>query len=179
MRRPAVIATLAALLLAAPAGAGTTAAIKDAKGDWAVGSQDVVGVTVSSVPGNAVRAVLTLAGAPDAATNYGVSLVAGCDWWTFDARGTKATLNHYHCGSGADVTAVQPDVSAATVETKGNTVVLTAPYANGLKRNLKLTGLNAVASVYFVGAGGGGTTLPTFSVYTGDLAYGDVSYVLL
>ncbi len=178
MRRPAVLAAIAAALLAAPAGAASPAAITDAKGDWPVASQDVVGVTVSTVPGNALRAVLTLATAPDATTQYGVGVIAGCDSWTLEARGTEAALKHYVCGSGVGAATAQPDVSAATVTTKGNTVVITAPYANGLRRGLRIDGVNAAASVYFTGVFGGSSLTPSVAVTSGDFAYGQVAYVL-
>jgi hypothetical protein len=121
----------------------------------------------------AVRAVLTLAGAPDAVAEYGVTLGTACDSWALVARGAEARLERRGCDTPGGVT-----TPAATVAVQGTTLVLTAPYGLGLAKGLRVSNLSASASPYLTGLYVGGGTGQEGFVATGDLAFGKVSYVL-
>lgn len=191
MRRTAALAALAALTLAAPAGALTrgraSSGIGDAKGDWPVASQDIVGVSASTVyygAHPAVRAVLTLSDVPDGVAQYNVALTAGCDSWVLSARSIgggdmqDSRMQHVRCGSGANAVTATPDTSPATVEVVGKTVVLTAPYAYGMRKGLHVTSMSAGASPFFTGVYVGHGAGEQGFVMTGDLALGDVDWTL-
>src|SRR4051794_32088473 len=94
MTRTTLAALAAAALLATPASAGSGANLADPKGDWPVPSEDFTKVHLD-VTGPAahrvLRAAFTLTGAPDAATQYEVSVSAACAAWTFSARNIGTT----------------------------------------------------------------------------------------
>jgi hypothetical protein len=190
MRRIAALAGITALLTAAPAlAAPRPATLSDPKGDWAVASQDLVGVRISSVrtaTGPGIRAEMTLVAAPDVPTTYTTVIhIAGrCDGWALVAadHGTplqQARLEYYACPSDTSSAVPVPDDTApATVEVRGTTVVLTAPYALGLARRQRIEGAVIAASTRFVGVFYPDNSGTWQEVVSGDLGYGRVSYVL-
>lgn len=188
MRRHVLAAVAAVLLAAAPATAAvpTHAAIADAKGDWPVASHDITGVRVSTVRLGrtpALRAVLTLSAAPDPVSQYYVALSTGCDWWMLSTRDAGAEnpqsirLVHGRCGVTESATGDHP-TSDATVTVSGNTLVLTAPYALGLKKGLRISSIEAAASPFLTGAYVADGVGQHGYVVSGDLALGRVTYAL-
>ena len=182
MRRSVLAAAVvAALLAAAPAGAAsrrpsTGGRVADATGDWPVASQDLVSaqVTSSRAGGQAVlRAVLTLAEAPDAVAEYTVSLDSDCDVWTLSVRGKDARLQRSTCA----LTEL-PETAPATVQVSGKQIVVTAPYALGLAKGMRFGSLTATASPYLTGVVFGSSVSPTTFVVTGDVASGSVAMTL-
>jgi hypothetical protein len=193
VRRYVLAAVAAALLAAVPAGATgrptgpARPGIRDAAGDWPVASQDIVDVRVSTVRVGrtpAVRAVMTLAAAPDGVAQYSVSLSQSCDSWTLSARSIgggdmqDSRLQHSVCGAATDAVTATPETAAATVAVSGNTVTLTAPYAIGLRKGLQMTGMSATASPFFTGVWVGHDLGQSGFVVSGDLALGSVDYRL-
>jgi hypothetical protein len=194
VRRYVLAAVAAALLAAAPAGAATSRpaattspGIKDAAGDWPVTSQDIVDVRVSTVRSgrtSAVRAVLTLTAAPDGVAQYSVGLGSACDSWVLSARSIgggdmqDSRLQHVVCGSGTSFLTATPENAPATVAVSGNTVILTAPYALGLRKGLQITSLTGTASPFFTGVYVGHDVGQSGFVMSGDLALGSVDYTL-
>lgn len=188
MRRYVLTAVAAALLAAAPATAAvpTRAAVPDAKGDWPVAANDITGVQVSTVRLGrtpALRAVLTLSAPPDAVSQYYVALSAGCDWWMLSTRNVSAEqpqsvrLTQGRCGATESATGDHP-TSPATAVVSGNTLVLTAPYALGLKKGLRISSIEAAASPFVTGAFVADGVGQHGYVTSGDLALGRVTYAL-
>jgi hypothetical protein len=182
------VAMLAAASLAAPATAAVPAkaVVTDPSGDWPVASQDITGVQVSTVRVGrtpALRAVLTLSAAPDPVSQYYVALSTGCDWWMLSTRNVSIEqpqsirLVHGRCGVAESATGDHP-TSAATLSVSGNTLVLTAPYALGLKKGLRITSIEAAASPVLTGAYVADGVGQHGYVVSGDLALARVTYAL-
>jgi hypothetical protein len=187
MRRYVLTAVAAALLAAAPATAAvpTQATVTDAKGDWPVASHDITRVHVSTVRVGrtpALRAVLTLSAPPDALSQYYVSVSTGCDWWMLTTRNVggdaeDVRLISGRCGVAESTTGQHPSVPA-TVTVSGSTLVLTAPYALGLKKGLRMTSVEAAASPFLTGAHVADGVGEQGYVVTGDLALAHPTFVL-
>jgi hypothetical protein len=183
-----VIATAAcAALLAAPAVAAPRAAtLNDPKGDWPVAGQDVLSARVTSVrvAGRpALVGALSLSAAPDAPTQYSVAVAAGCDSWLLSVRGLgtdlqDARIEHLACSGLAEYATRQAEVADATAVVRGNTVEITAPYALGLRRGVKVTSMSAGAAAFFTGVYVGHGVGDEGFVMSGDVAFGKASYVL-
>ena len=186
MRRlaPALAAFLA---LAAPAGAAPGPGITDPKGDWPVASQDVLSAKLSSALAGktpVLRAELQLAAAPDGRpATYAVGFSIGCHGYAFDhswtaANGYQTALHHTaYCSRSAAPPKAGPDEKLpATVTLKGSTLVFEAPYVSEIKKGVKVTYLTAWGCAYacmWVGV-----NWDDAQVSVGDLAYGDISYVV-
>jgi hypothetical protein len=188
MRRYVLAAVAATLLAAAPAAAAvpTKAGIADASGDWPVASEDIVRTEVSTVRVGrtpALRAVLTLAAPADSAAMYYVAVSTGCEWWMLSTRNVAlgdpqdVRLVHGYCGAAESATG-QKDNGAATVSVSGNKLVLTAPYAFGLKKGLRMSSIESGASPLMTGAYVADGVGQNGYVTTGDLALGHVTFAL-
>jgi hypothetical protein len=188
VRRYVLTAVAVALLAAGPAGAAPPRnGFKDPAGDWAVKSQDILDVRVSAVrigKTPALRAVITLAAPYDGVAGYGVGVspYTTCETWVLKASGIggdrqDARLEHVLCGEpGRYYTTAHPS-APATVSVAGNTVTVTAPYAVGLKKGLRLRGASASASVMFAGVWVVNLDGSTF-VGSGDIGYGEIDVTL-
>lgn len=185
MTRLTLAAGLAAAALLAPAAfAGAPAIVTDPANDWQLAQQDIRLVRVEGVrTGNThvLRATLTLSAAPDAGSEYAVSVSRGCHWWVFDVRGVgtsvqRATLSQGSCG---DATSPVPQPSVpATVSVRGNAITFSAPYAFGLKRSFRLDYVSAVAAYEFAMFWVGPGVTPDVGFTAGDIAGGPVTYWL-
>jgi hypothetical protein len=187
MRLLLIATAAAAAVLAAPAVAAPRAAtLADPKGDWPVPSQDVLAARVTSarVAGApALVATLTLAAAPDAPTQYSVAVGSGCDSWLLSVRnlGTDledARIEHVVCYALTDYPTKQTEVEHATATVRGTTVEITAPYTLGLKRGTRITSMSAGAAAVFTGVYVGHDVGDQGFVMSGDVAFGNASYVL-
>jgi hypothetical protein len=168
--------------------APTRGAITDATGDWAVASQDILSAQVTSGRVNGVptvRAVLTLADAPDGVAQYAVSFASGCDSWVLSARGIgggdmqDVRLQHSVCRPAAQFATSAPENAPAQVAVSGKQVVLTAKYALGLEKGLRVTSMAASASPFFTGATVGQDAVGQDGwVTSGDLALANVRFEL-
>ena len=170
-------ASLAALALASGPASAVPVEIRDARGDWPVPSQDIVAVRLerTALDGRpAVRAVLTLAAAPDPASAYHVRFGLKCATWSLgnlDPAVSGAFLVRESCGSGELVSSGR--YAPATAEVRGNDVVLTAPMAVALRPGQRLEFLAAEAA-----SGGSVRVLPPNGYTNGDNARGEIRFVL-
>ena len=168
MRTPLLAALLAVALATTTSHAAPAAQFTDAKGDWAVASQDVLSARISSVLAGgapAIRAELTLAAAPDPTlpSSYNVQFAVGCVSYALTYDGKAATLQQVSCTRQPATT-----TAPATASVRGTTLVLQAPYALGLRRGQVAGPFAAVAYTAFAGFGVG---LGPPTVCTCDLAY--------
>jgi len=193
--RRSVLAAAVAALLAASASpalavrrpAPTQASIGDRTGDWAVASQDIVSAQVSSGRVNGVptvRAVLTLADVPDGVAQYAVSFASGCDSWVLSTRNLgggdmqDVRLQHSTCQTVAEYATYTPENAPAQVAVSGKQVVLTARYAVGLEKGLRVSSIAASASPFFTGASTDLNSGEDGWVTSGDLALANVRFEL-
>lgn len=182
------------LAIRADGGATATAAarpgrsVSDPRGDWPLASADVTSVRVGNAPGRTPRATveLTLAAAPDATTTYTAFVrgAAACDSWSFEVTriGTPAQTGTvertgYCPGFQKPLVPPSPGLPAA-VTVRGTTVTFTVPYADGLRRGLRLVHAGSTTLSAPAGACTGTTEIGTHCVFPGDQAGGAVSYVL-
>jgi hypothetical protein len=184
-----VMALLAACASAAPALAGSKTApqIRDARGDWAVASQDVIDGTVTATA-KTVQGDLHLAALPATGvhTQYAVVLTVGCKTyvlhydWNGGLPGSSAAMDEYSCPtsglpeellSDQQATATYP--ATATVTAAG--VRISAAPTKFLRSGIKVAAAatTRLANVIVVT----GTTGNSTSI-GGDLAYGDKAFVL-
>jgi hypothetical protein len=188
-----VVASFPGLAISADGGATATqarpgASVSDPRGDWALAPADVTSVRVGNAPGRTPRltVTLTLAAAPDATTTYTayVSGRAGCDAWSFEASGlgtpaqTGTVDRDGYCPGYAEPLVPPPPRSPAEVTVRGTTVTFTVPYAEGLRRGLRLVRAGATTLSAPTGVCTGTSEVGSQCVFPGDQAGGAVSYVL-
>jgi len=187
-----VVALLGALSMALPARADSnTLTFKDPSGDWAVAAQDIVQVTLRSVSdrsGHWLDAHISLA-APvgPAYTTYVVTFQIGPTCYALATSTVNGAPVQQSAGgasispaslASATCTNAGPMTGApATSVAHGSTVEIRAPYALGLRRGLRATGVTVAVGTQPVQVRVGiGSTTPAVS--TGDFATTNAVFAL-
>ncbi|HWL35887.1 MAG TPA: hypothetical protein VNQ77_06815 [Frankiaceae bacterium] len=162
--------------------------VSDPKGDWPLASADITSIRVGNAPGRTPRATveLALAAAPDPTTTYTAYVrgVADCDAWSFEVTrlGTPAPTGTWqrtgYCPGFQKPAVPPPPGLPAAVTVRGTTVTFTVPYADGLRRGLRLARVGSTTLSAPTGVCAGVGLLPVQCVMPGDQAGGAVSYVL-
>lgn len=185
MRRlVAVLAAVAAAATCAPAAAATTSTssavhpqIRDAAGDWAVPSQDILDGTVTATAKTITVAVrLSSAPTPGLVTTYSVIFLVGCKSyvasvrWTGVAAADPASFDEYACetASSAPVDVTPPTAThPATFSVTGNTIRFSFATLPGLRPKTKVYAAANACTAGWVGLDG----QPDKGVIGGDVAF--------
>lgn len=174
MRRAAVLATLLAAALAVPAGAAGPQ-IRDARGDYSVGSQDITSGRFFTAAGR-LQIDLTLAAAPGVPSVYvvGFSLGRGDACRGFNARvmwngAAETSVAQLLSGECTADSIAEGTLHDTTFEVRGSTVRMAVPLVDGLRRGVRLHSLFAYSATGVWVAAGGTLNDPDFT--TGDVAF--------